>query len=378
MDRRDFRIDVLRGLALLMIFVDHVPKNPVSRFTLQSLSFADAAELFFFLSGFVAAAVYGRKLELQGFVHGAAHIWRRAWDIYAAHIVLLLFFIATVSAIASITGNPSYFGIFRSSAFVMDTENTIVQAMLLNFQPAYMDILPVYILFFATLPFLLMGLKHIPWLVLAASLALYAGSNLFGWNLTTHPRSDGWFFNPFAWQILMVAGAVFGLGLLDRFKPIIFSRCSIALCGVVAAVACVMQFTNNMNVLYPWFPSLYLVHVPVSKTWVEPMRLVSFFAMAVLVIRYMPTGAKLAKIWGTKALACCGRHSLAIFCLGVLLSLLGHVAWYEGGQSYIVQTAYSLVGITLLIASATLLDWLRQTLRKAAPFSDSKTARASA
>src|SRR4051812_17257325 len=48
---RDVRIDVLRGLALLVIFVDHVPQNPLSAFTPQALGLSDAAEAFVFMSG---------------------------------------------------------------------------------------------------------------------------------------------------------------------------------------------------------------------------------------------------------------------------------------------------------------------------------------
>jgi hypothetical protein len=41
--KRDPRIDVLRGLALLMIFVDHIPGNVLSLITLRNFGFSDAA-----------------------------------------------------------------------------------------------------------------------------------------------------------------------------------------------------------------------------------------------------------------------------------------------------------------------------------------------
>ena len=46
MSNRDLRIDFLRGLALLMIFVDHSPWNPLTILTVRTWSFGDAAELF--------------------------------------------------------------------------------------------------------------------------------------------------------------------------------------------------------------------------------------------------------------------------------------------------------------------------------------------
>ena len=40
---RDTRIDVLRALALLMIFVDHVPGTVFELFTYKNFGFSDAA-----------------------------------------------------------------------------------------------------------------------------------------------------------------------------------------------------------------------------------------------------------------------------------------------------------------------------------------------
>jgi uncharacterized membrane protein len=47
----DHRIDVLRGMALLMIFVDHIPGNVLSLVTLHNFGFSDAAEVFVLLAG---------------------------------------------------------------------------------------------------------------------------------------------------------------------------------------------------------------------------------------------------------------------------------------------------------------------------------------
>ena len=56
--QRDLRLDFFRGVSLILIFVDHIPENVLSLFTLQSICFFDAAEVFIFISGFTAALVY--------------------------------------------------------------------------------------------------------------------------------------------------------------------------------------------------------------------------------------------------------------------------------------------------------------------------------
>ena len=39
---RDVRLDFCRGVALIVIFIDHVPGNPLSSWTLRNFSFCDA------------------------------------------------------------------------------------------------------------------------------------------------------------------------------------------------------------------------------------------------------------------------------------------------------------------------------------------------
>src|ERR1700722_5875082 len=63
---RDLRLDFFRGIALFLIFIDHIPGNVLSHFTVQSLGFSDAAEIFIFVSGYTAALVYGRALLKRG------------------------------------------------------------------------------------------------------------------------------------------------------------------------------------------------------------------------------------------------------------------------------------------------------------------------
>jgi hypothetical protein len=53
----------------------------------------------------------------------------------------------------------------------------------------------------------------------------------------------------------------------------------------------------------------------------------------------------------------CGRHSLHIFCLGILLSVLGHLVLGELFGGVLMQLAVSAVGVALMIAVAAFMDW---------------------
>ena len=94
---RDLRLDFFRGLALFCIFIDHLPNNILSEFTLQSVMFSDAAEVFILISGYTAGLVYGRAVERQGFVIAGVRIYHRVWQLYVAHVFLFMMFIAMVA-----------------------------------------------------------------------------------------------------------------------------------------------------------------------------------------------------------------------------------------------------------------------------------------
>src|SRR6266699_4281795 len=94
---RDLRLDLFRGLALWLIFVDHIPQNIVNWITIRNYGFSDATEIFIFISGYTAAFVYGRTMRERGFVLASARILRRAWQIYVAHIFLFTIFMAEIA-----------------------------------------------------------------------------------------------------------------------------------------------------------------------------------------------------------------------------------------------------------------------------------------
>src|SRR3972149_4734731 len=103
---RDLRLDLFRGIALWLIFLDHIPSNVVSWVTIRNYGFSDATEIFVFISGYTAAFVYGRAMLDRGFLVARARILRRAWQIYVAHIFLFAIYMAEIAYVASSFENP--------------------------------------------------------------------------------------------------------------------------------------------------------------------------------------------------------------------------------------------------------------------------------
>src|ERR1700728_5158409 len=83
---RELRLDLFRGLALWMIFIDHLPPNLLTWLTIRNYGFSDATEIFIFISGYTAAFVYGRAMQESGFVIATARILRRGWAICVAAV----------------------------------------------------------------------------------------------------------------------------------------------------------------------------------------------------------------------------------------------------------------------------------------------------
>src|SRR5260221_2380909 len=110
---RDLRLDFFRGLALVVIFIDHIPENALSYFTLPSVGFSDAAEIFIFISGYTAAMVYGSSMQRSGVVFASAQIYRRGLQLFVAHIFLFMIFTADGSYTVFNFHNPMYYDVIR-------------------------------------------------------------------------------------------------------------------------------------------------------------------------------------------------------------------------------------------------------------------------
>lgn len=62
---RDPRLDVLRGMALVMIFINHVPGNFWEDWTSRNFGFSDAAEGFVLMAGISAGLAYSTGFRVR-------------------------------------------------------------------------------------------------------------------------------------------------------------------------------------------------------------------------------------------------------------------------------------------------------------------------
>jgi hypothetical protein len=360
---RDLRLDLFRGLALWLIFLDQIPSNTVSWLTIRNYGLSDAPEIFVFISGYTAAFVYGREMDNRGVVTSSAHILKRVWQIYVAHIFLFVVYMAEIAYVAANFDNPLYSEEAGILNFLKQPDVTMVQAMLLKFKPANMDVLPLYIVLLGGFPPTLWLLKRAPTLGLAASLALYAAAWIFGWNLPAYPKGT-WAFNPFTWQLLFVAGAWCALGGAARIAPLVRSRPVLWLAAGYLAVALAITLAWRLphvgSYLAGDLPRRLMDWInPADKTNLDLLRFAHFVALATLTLRYIPRDwPHLTSQWLRPAVLC-GQHSLEIFCSGVFLAFAAHFAMVELSDGLGMQILVSVVGIATMVAVAALITWYR-------------------
>src|SRR5260370_14720439 len=208
---RELRIDLFRGLALWLIFIDHLSPDLLTWFTIRNYGFSDAAEIFIFISGYTAAFVYGRAMLESGFLVATARILRRVWQIYVAHVFIVIIFLAEIFYATISSDNPFYSQEMRVVDFVKQPGVVLLQTLLLRFRPLNIDVLPLYVVLMFFLPVILWLMKWRADLTLALSVALYALTLHSDWYLSAYPpRSSP--FNPLACHFLFVFGAWCPLG----------------------------------------------------------------------------------------------------------------------------------------------------------------------
>jgi hypothetical protein len=354
---RDLRLDLFRGIGLWMIFLDHIPDDVVAWLTLRNYGFSDAAEFFVFISGYLAGFIYGPIIGTGHFLAATKRLWKRAMEMYVAHIMLFLLFTAQISRTIRKFDNPMYADEFNVHNFLQHPDVLIGQALTLRYKPVDLDVLPLYITLVAAAPLILWCLLRRPNLTLLASAVLYVAARWFDWNLASYPPGTHWYFNPFAWQLMFVFGAWCGVGGVAKIWFIVQSRVALALAVAWMLFAFVIVMTWHSAFLESLVPKWMIKAIyPIDKTDLDMLRFTHFLALALVVARFFPRKSEILASKWLRPLILCGQHSLPIFCFGVFLSFGAHWILVQYSHGLWAQLLVSFGGILIMVALAWLLD----------------------
>ncbi|MEM0990591.1 MAG: OpgC domain-containing protein [Pseudomonadota bacterium] len=373
---RDLRLDFFRGIAMFIILLAHTPGNPWTLWIPARFGFSDATEIFVFCSGMASGIAFGTVFVKRSWHLGAARIIFRVWQVYWAHIGIVLFTAGMLVALQSTGLGPidkDYTRWFPIGGFFSDTPGRPAETLLglftLTYVPGLFDILPMYLVILAMVP-LVMGIYRIggreavfivlPTVWLLANLAGYARvsmadvtpeelaasktalqlfaiwlGDLFSWmNLPGVPWEERatWFFNPFAWQLVFFTGFAFAMGWIPA-PPV--RRWLIVLAIAVVILTVPFAWHKTYQYLTGFLPEAWgggflwdargVIEPFRWKTWIGGWRFLHFLALAYLAWAAVgPGGIRLSTGWGVVQRTLTTRRLVAT---AAALAALATVPW---------------------------------------------------
>lgn len=353
---RDLRVDFFRGLALWWIYTDHIPGDVLSDFSLRNFAMCDATEVFVLLAGYGAGLSYGMGLIRHGYISTAADVIKRAWTLYVAHIFLFVLFTAQVTYSATALNRLNYLEETRLDVLGDDPYRSILEALLLRFQPSLLNILPLYVVllvFFAGTVWLLRW----PRVLFGFSFAVYlvvrfTSLNFGAWG------GDGWFFDPLAWQFLFIIGVLLACSPMRApSRPHLFDAASVVVVSLGVMVTTVIEPHPH---LLDWVSGSAVLRYLVieDKSGLYPFRLLSILALTWLCVRLIRFDQSWLRASWTAPLVLIGQNSLPVFCSGIVFGFLARLGLEYDDRS-LMQTGINLFGAVGMVAVGALAAWYR-------------------
>lgn len=343
---------MFRGLANWAIFLDHIPNNVVAWITTKNYGFSDAADLFVFISGYTAALAYSGAMLRGGFWIGAIRLMRRVWQLYVAHILLFVVYIAAIGWVVQTYRDSHLLNEFNVAGLMADPASYLAQGLLLKFKPLNMDVLPLYIVLMASFPIILRALISFPITTLIISFVIYLAARHLGWNLSAWP-TGAWYFNPFAWQFLFVFGAWCAIGGVHSLQRVASSALVLAIAILYLLFAFLVMILAHLDLASDVLPSWLLGWVMANdKTNLAPYRYLHFLALAVVVTSMISRDRSWLRSAILTPALLCGRFSLEVFCVGIFLSFIAHFALELISEAVPMQILVSVIGIAIMTAVA--------------------------
>ncbi len=360
---RDLRLDVFRGLALVMIFINHVPGTVYENLTSRNFGMSDAAEGFVLMSGIAAGLAYSPAFRAAPYWPGIARVWHRCWTLYLVHLFMMAWALAIAAGAALWLGATHRLYVNEIHMLFEAPLGFLTGVPLMTHQLGYVNILPMYAVMLAAAPAMLWLALRQPLVLAALSFALWFATGLFELNMPAHPNPGGWFFNPLAWQVLFVTGLLIGVAARQGRRLVPARRWLQWVAGTVlllslvwARVPAVGEVINhalwqaNQDGLHRFFTIT-------DKTYVTWPRLMHILALAYL-LTSLDWVRRAAASPRAAPLALLGRNALPVFAFGSLLALVAQAIKDVAPPVLAVDTALIVSGLALQLLLAFAKDRL--------------------
>ncbi|VWX58992.1 conserved membrane hypothetical protein [Burkholderiales bacterium 8X] len=334
---RYWEIDFARGLMLVLMTVTHLPTRLTDPLG-QPFGFVSAAEGFVLLSAFVSGMVYSRIGYTKGVDSMRSGFWRRALKVYFAQGALLLFLFTVITIIGVSKAEPAVLGLIRF--YLAHPGEGLAWSLLLVYQPALLDILPMYILFMLLSPWVLAHAMVHGWrwaMVLSAGCWLAAQFGFTPWIYArtaetagvSVPFTETGAFDTFAWQLLWFFGLWLGASRnAPAVKPLRFRRWMLV---ASAALALYFFYWRHYGLTgQAPFGDNEALNMLWDKWRLGPLRLLNLAVLGILAIRFGPELLRLVP--RQRWLEDMGSASLPVFSAH-LVAVLMTLAVFGGSQT---------------------------------------------
>ncbi len=353
---RDPRLDFFRGLALFVILVSHTRGDVLSDWIPARFGLSDAATMFVFVSGYACGLAFGGVFKRMGFWLGTARVCLRIWQLYIAQLVVIMI-VAAVSVTLDRVLGPDASHVLALDYLFANPRDALFRVVTLTYVPHYLDILPVYIAVLAMIPVAMLIARLHPLLVPITSLLLWGVTNYFSLNLPSEPGDPaGWFFDPFAWQILFFSGYSLSMRWvrLPEAHPILFWGGVLYLIfGVTVTVPAIF------NSLPGWMDLQLWIVAHGNKTMMDPLQYLHFIASAYVVVSLINPRIHWLHTLAARPFVRCGQQSLSVFLTGIVLADLGGVAFDEMGTGIVQQVLINLVLFVTTFGVVLFVRWVK-------------------
>ena len=349
---RDHRIDWLRGFALISIFINHMPGNRFENWTTRNFGFSDAAEMFVLLAGIAAAFAFFPRV-LRGDNAGAGlKAVKRAGVLYGAHLVSTLAAVAVFAGAAWLLDNSEILELIGIAPILAEPLSGIAGILLGGHQLGYFNLLPLYVFLILLLPgYLWLAARDLR-LMLGATLAMYLAAHLLPIEMPNYPTGAGWFFNPFAWQLIFAIGIALGIlrlrGQSIGWHPVVGALAAAYMLFSAIWMVASLGGRISFDLLPMWVDTLHKSALPAS-------RLLHVLALAYLLV-HSPLWARMERLQPGNPLTLMGRNSLPVFVAGSLLSMLGYITLVHTGSVLWLEVVLTLGGVALMTGLAVVLE----------------------
>jgi hypothetical protein len=280
-NRRDLRVDLLRGFCIFAMVVDHFGGDSwLYAITGGNRFYVSAAEGFIFISGFIMGQAYRAKRDRSGLQGAMGDALKRARTLYLATVAMTLIF----SALFLYTDITLWTG--RDFGLGIDSPlEIVVAAVTLHYTYHGTDILAMYTILLMVAPLILLMLSIGEWwMVLIPSWLLWLAYQVY-----PEEAAVPWYirhgenFPIAAWQVLFVTGHVLGFyrdGLtrwLRRFRPLHVLGVALGIAVTLGLISLAWGaeygfFDIDPNVLDESF----------FKVPLRPARIIAFLSVAIV------------------------------------------------------------------------------------------------